>query len=316
MLSNKIGKVSIFAVKSISIIAITLVAALGMPLLQKQMVVSVDGLERTITVDGLYAQKLKNNLSYGTEGEDFIYDQEVNPDAFLTDVAVIAISTKKIVKIIDEAQVKDMKTYVHTLDEFLAEAGIKISKPDVPLVTKVSNSAGSTALQSITTLEHNLKEDEVQVESRENPELELGKEIVVQQGQAKKTKEIFLTDSTVTKKLLSSEVVTPAVTTIIEKGTKVEPPKPNAPAVPSDSVWDKLAFCESGGRWNINTGNGYYGGVQFSAPTWRTASKKVGLNIPYASDATREEQILAATWLQKNSGWGQWPSCSKKLGLL
>ena len=83
----------------------------------------------------------------------------------------------------------------------------------------------------------------------------------------------------------------------------------------NEDVWLKLADCESHKNWKIETGNGYYGGLQFSAPTWNTASKKVGLNISSAHLATREEQIMAATWLQKNSGWGQWPSCTSKLGL-
>lgn len=84
-----------------------------------------------------------------------------------------------------------------------------------------------------------------------------------------------------------------------------------APAPTGDmSVWDRLAQCESGGNWSINTGNGYYGGVQFSAATWRGVG---GSGLP--SDASREEQIARAQALQARSGWGQWPECSAKLGL-
>lgn len=76
------------------------------------------------------------------------------------------------------------------------------------------------------------------------------------------------------------------------------------------SVWDRLAACESGGRWNINTGNGYYGGLQFSAATWRAVG---GSGLPH--QASREEQINRGQILQARSGWGQWPACSAKLGL-
>lgn len=90
--------------------------------------------------------------------------------------------------------------------------------------------------------------------------------------------------------------------------------KPTASAaftpVTDGSVWDRLAACESGGRWNINTGNGYYGGLQFSLPTWRSVG---GSGLP--SEASREEQIARASALQARSGWGQWPACSAKLGL-
>lgn len=76
------------------------------------------------------------------------------------------------------------------------------------------------------------------------------------------------------------------------------------------SVWDRLAECESGGNWAANTGNGYYGGLQFSLATWRAMG---GSGYPH--QASKAKQIEIATKLQKQSGWGQWPACSKKLGL-
>jgi hypothetical protein len=72
----------------------------------------------------------------------------------------------------------------------------------------------------------------------------------------------------------------------------------------SDSVWDKIAQCESGGNWHINTGNGYYGGLQFSAATWHSVG---GPDLPHQH--SRETQIKYAKILQKRSGWGQW-SCA------
>ena len=90
-------------------------------------------------------------------------------------------------------------------------------------------------------------------------------------------------------------------------------PAPTAAAnyAPSDgSVWDRLAACESGGNWAINTGNGFYGGLQFTLSTWRSLG---GSGLP--SDASRAEQISRAQALQARSGWGQWPACSAKLGL-
>ncbi len=83
-----------------------------------------------------------------------------------------------------------------------------------------------------------------------------------------------------------------------------------APAVADGSVWDKLAKCESGGNWSINTGNGYYGGLQFTASTWRAVG---GTGLPHQN--SREEQIKRAEILLARSGWGQWPACTKKLGL-
>jgi len=78
-------------------------------------------------------------------------------------------------------------------------------------------------------------------------------------------------------------------------------------------TWDRLASCESGGNWHINTGNGYYGGLQFSAPTWRGFG---GANFASRADlATRAEQIIVAERVLRSQGWGAWPSCSRQLGL-
>ena len=86
-----------------------------------------------------------------------------------------------------------------------------------------------------------------------------------------------------------------------------------APRVSLSGVWDQLASCESGGNWSINTGNGYFGGLQFSQSTWEGVG---GLNYaPRADLASREQQIAAAEVLLKSSGWGAWPSCSAQLGL-
>ena len=67
---------------------------------------------------------------------------------------------------------------------------------------------------------------------------------------------------------------------------------------------------QSGGNWSINTGNGYYGGLQFSLSTWRAYG---GSGLP--SNASREKQIAIAKKLQADAGWGAWPGCSAKLGL-
>ena len=87
---------------------------------------------------------------------------------------------------------------------------------------------------------------------------------------------------------------------------------PIANAAP-DSDWDRLAQCEAGGNWNINTGNGYYGGLQFSAGTWRAHGGDQF--APYAHQATREQQIAIAERTLASQGWGAWPACSARLGL-
>ena len=82
-----------------------------------------------------------------------------------------------------------------------------------------------------------------------------------------------------------------------------------AAAAPT-STWDALAQCESTGNWSINTGNGYYGGLQFSLSTWRAYG---GSGMPH--HASKAEQIRVAENTLAGQGWGAWPACSAKLGL-
>ena len=80
----------------------------------------------------------------------------------------------------------------------------------------------------------------------------------------------------------------------------------------SDGAWDRLAECESSGDWGINTGNGYYGGLQFSQPTWEGFG-----GTQYASRAdlaSRAQQIATAERVLDVQGWGAWPACTAELG--
>ncbi|MBK3570348.1 transglycosylase family protein [Streptomyces sp. MBT62] len=85
----------------------------------------------------------------------------------------------------------------------------------------------------------------------------------------------------------------------------------NAAAADS-GVWDRIAQCESGGNWHINTGNGYYGGLQFSAGTWRAYGGSA--YAATADQASRSAQITVATKVQHAQGWGAWPVCSVRAG--
>ncbi|MGY0487442.1 LysM peptidoglycan-binding domain-containing protein [Streptomyces sp. WG-D5] len=85
------------------------------------------------------------------------------------------------------------------------------------------------------------------------------------------------------------------------------------PAQAADGgVWDRIARCESGGNWHINTGNGYYGGLQFSAGTWRAYGG--GAYAATADRASKAQQIAVATKVQRAQGWGAWPTCAARAG--
>lgn len=101
-----------------------------------------------------------------------------------------------------------------------------------------------------------------------------------------------------------------SITPAIAEPSSIAQPAPKTSGS-GDGVWDRLAQLESGGNWQANTGNGYYGGLQFTLATWQSVG---GTGLP--SNASREEQIMRASALQQRSGWGQWPACARTLGLI
>ena len=111
----------------------------------------------------------------------------------------------------------------------------------------------------------------------------------------------------VKRTVVTQDVTSAPRTRVVRVGTK----EPEANFAGGNSVWDRLAECESGGNWAINTGNGYYGGLQFNPGTWRSNG---GSGMPH--QASREEQIRVATRLRDAAGgYGPWPGCASKLGL-
>ncbi|MEO8815613.1 MAG: transglycosylase family protein [Mycobacterium sp.] len=104
---------------------------------------------------------------------------------------------------------------------------------------------------------------------------------------------------------VSNDVVAPARDSVVRVGVK---PGTEVPESIYGVAWDRVAGCESHNNWAINTGNGFYGGVQFDLNTWAANG---GLRYaPRADLATREEQIAIAETTQARQGWGAWPVCS------
>ena len=115
----------------------------------------------------------------------------------------------------------------------------------------------------------------------------------------------------VSTKVLRQEVLRQPVDAIVAVGTKEEPVAPTTNYASGSTVWDQLAQCESGGNWAINTGNGYYGGLQFNLSTWQSYG---GTGLP--SENSRETQIAIAEKVRAaTGGYGSWPACSASLGL-
>lgn len=117
---------------------------------------------------------------------------------------------------------------------------------------------------------------------------------------------------------LSVQEITPAREAKIRVGAKFDKRAARSAAkasqVADGPVWDRLARCESGGNWSANTGNGYYGGLQFDEGTWRANGG--GQYARYPHQASREEQIAVAQRVRNSRGnYRAWPTCSARMGL-
>ncbi len=177
------------------------------------------------------------------------------------------------------------------LDATLAD-GDRIRVVDIEVVNRVEN----VALDHETTV-------------RKDPDAYEGEVEVVTKGKDGKARQqvryVMADGKKRSRTVVSTKTVREPVTQVEERGTK----KPESTSSGDDSVWDRIAKCESGGNWHINTGNGYYGGLQFSAATWHSVG---GPGLPHQH--SREVQIKYAKILQERSGWGQW-SCAAKVGV-
>lgn len=247
--------------------------------------------------------------------------------------------------IVDDAGVvQTLRTPVTTVGALLADRGLSLQQADTAsadLAAPVTDGMRVTLTRIRTT---DVAQDQpvaVPEQRVEDPTLERGATTVRNPGTPGVQSVTFRVTTTngaeSARQQVSVTVTRPAQPTVIAVGTKdpappppppPPPPSPTpaspatasaataspaAPSVAGGSVWDRLAQCESGGNWAINTGNGFYGGVQFDRGTW--LSNGGGTYAPIASEASREQQIVVAERVRSARGFSPWPSCAAKLGL-
>jgi uncharacterized protein YabE (DUF348 family) len=203
-----------------------------------------------------------------------------------------------------------------TAREALSEIGVKVDKHDQIKPGKKSqlddgDKVVFTDIRIVTKRVKNEAIDFSTIERADDSMLE-GETSVVRagdEGARNVTYRItYRNGELVARKVLKAKVLDEPRDAIVKVGTKEEP---TANFASGSTVWDALAQCESGGNWAINTGNGYYGGLQFSLGTWRAYG---GGGYPHQQ--SREYQIMIAEKVRAaTGGYGSWPACSASLGL-
>ncbi|SLJ93823.1 resuscitation-promoting factor [Arthrobacter sp. P2b] len=287
----------------------------------KEVKVSLDGAEKTVNTNAQDVAGLVTELGVASASS-----VSVPKDAQLAVAgSFVSISTPKTVSIVADGKVDTATTTAATVGKVLEDAGLTLGANDRTsqpanahvvnnMVIKVSRV--DNAQTAVTT-------DEVPFEkvTTESAELLKGEQEVTQAGSAgkiEKTYKLVLVDGREASRTLVSETV--SVQPVAEKitvGTKPKPvaqaaPAPAAgtntgaaaPAIMNEAMWDKIAQCESGGNWSINTGNGYYGGLQFDIQTWIGSGG--GAYAPNASLATKAQQIDIANRVYAQRGLQPW----------
>ena len=283
----------------------------------KPVAVSIDGGEaQEFTTTAATVDDLLGELPgiVGGSSHSFADGQAV------TDNMTIEVTSPKIVAIRDGENVTYTSAAAKTVGDLLAARGVLVD----------SNDRVSPALDAPVTENMTVEIDRVDVTERtateefdaepkyvDDESLAPGEEQVREEGEKgerKVTRRVVTVNGAVESDEEVGQIETrPARQAVIARGAIPGNTGAAAPAVAGGSVWDSIAQCESGGNWAINTGNGYYGGLQFAASTWSAYGG--GQYAPTANLATREQQIAIAQKVQAAQGWGAWPACTARLGL-
>ncbi|MCW2835229.1 MAG: resuscitation-promoting factor [Nocardioides sp.] len=233
----------------------------------------------------------------------------------------LEITTPKNLEVeVGKQRVEKHKITALTVAEVFEELGVKVSKHDVvkPRLGSEVADGDKIVLTDVRIVTKRVRNESVDFTTVERADASMyeGEDEVARSGRPGLRdvtyKLTVRNGKTVASRVVRSEVVRKPVNAVVKVGTKDKPePVSSTNFAGGSTVWDALAQCESGGNWAINTGNGYYGGLQFSLGTWQAYG---GTGLP--SSASRETQIAIATKLRDASGgYGAWPGCSSKLGL-
>ncbi len=313
--------------KTIAFIATGTVLTLGLgtvgvnEALAKTVTVSLDG---TPTQFRTYAGTVGQALS--AKGISLSDHDVVAPaaDSTLTEGEQISVQYARPVTVTIDGQARTIWTTATSVDQVLAM--LQLTDGNALVSTSRSSGIGREGLSfSVETpkkVQIDVDGKTQEVVSTTRTVDDLLKEQKISLGNGDKVDPgttTVLTDGlkvTITRAPKPAPVATPkpATTTTAAKKTTTTSTKSSTSSSSSSSasagVWDKIAQCESGGNWSINTGNGYYGGLQFNLSTWRAYG---GTGLP--SDASKATQIAIATKVQAAQGWGAWPVCSSKAGV-
>jgi uncharacterized protein YabE (DUF348 family) len=225
---------------------------------------------------------------------------------------------KKVTFAIAGAKPVTTKVPALTVREALKDQGVKVDRDDIvkPALGTLLDKRDEVTVTKVRVVKKQVDDEPISysTETTYDDTMYEGKERTVREGRAGHRDVTYQlryeNGKLVGRKILNVRDYVAPVDTLVKVGTKEPEPEPAPePAAPvystGSSVWDAIAQCESGGNWAANTGNGYYGGLQFSLSTWQGYG---GTGYPHTQ--SREAQIAVAERVRAaEGGYGAWPHC-------
>jgi uncharacterized protein YabE (DUF348 family) len=227
---------------------------------------------------------------------------------------LVIATPKKVSFAIAGAKPVTERVAVLTVGQALEERGVRFDKDDIvsPRPSKVLDKGDKITVTKVRVVKKRVADESISYDTEttyDDTMLE-GKQETVRAGRAGHRDVTYQlryeNGKLVARKVLGVRHYVAPVNALVKVGTKEPEPVVTTPVYSSGgTVWDAIAQCESGGNWAANTGNGYYGGLQFSLGTWQAYG---GSGLP--SENSREQQIAIAERVRAASGgYGAWPHC-------
>jgi resuscitation-promoting factor RpfB len=281
----------------------------------RELKLSVDGEDKSYWVTATDVDSALEQLGLRYAGAELSVSRSAQIGREGLDLEVV---TPKDLKLKNGARkLREVTVPAMTVSDVLEDLGIELGKHDKvkPGLGRSIASGDKIVVTKVRVETKKVTEDiDFGTVRKDDSSLYEGETKVVREGRAGAREVLYRfryeNGELVVKKALRSRVLSEPRDAVVRVGTKEKVQAANYAT--GNSVWDRLAQCESGGNWAINTGNGYYGGLQFNIDTWRAYG---GTGYPH--EHSRETQIAVATRLRDANGgsYGSWPACAEKLGL-
>jgi uncharacterized protein YabE (DUF348 family) len=278
----------------------------------RPLALTVDGSQHEVWTTALTVETALQQV--GMRSPDMELSADRSRRIPLEGMALVIRNAKPITLLDGGLPAKQLQSTALSVGDLLTQQGVPLHERDIVVPGRTSPVLPGMTVQ-VTRVRSEERSERRQVEPAikkvKDPGLPIGTVVVEDPGTPGEQIVTFLVTlangKETDRKQLAAQEITPAQPSRVRVGAK-------GSTAAEGSIWDRLARCESGGNWGANSGNGYYGGLQFDKATW-------GANggtrfAPYPHQASREQQIAVAQRVRNARGnYRAWPTCSAKMGL-